>query len=212
MPKVNATLIGLVLAGGQSRRMGQDKALMRYQGRTLIDNASLLLQSASCDKVLISRNAPGFLNDKIEDAGPLSGVHAVLDALSQSDNHNGNPCELLVLPVDMPQMTPELLRILVSRGREAEKACYVEKRFLPFYLPVTQDTKALLANYLVEQSKRRVVGFLEILNAVSLKEGDLKKTARKEESDNKKRLAKMSNEDDVEWLNVNTPGDWPHEK
>ncbi len=212
MSKVNTTLIGLVLAGGQSRRMGQDKALMRYQGRTLIDNASLLLQSASCDKVLISRNAPGFLNDKIEDAGPLSGVHAVLDALSQSDNHNGNPCELLVLPVDMPQMTPELLRILVSRGREAEKACYVEKRFLPFYLPVTQDTKALLANYLVEQSKRRVVGFLEILNAVSLKEGDLKKIARKDESANKKRLANMSNEDGVEWLNVNTPGDWPHEK
>ena len=212
MSKVNTTLIGLVLAGGQSRRMGQDKALMRYQGRTLIDNASLLLQSASCDKVLISRNAPGFLNDKIEDAGPLSGVHAVLDALSQPDNHNGNPCELLVLPVDMPQMTPELLRILVSRGREAEKACYVEKRFLPFYLPVTQDTKALLANYLVEQSKRRVVGFLEILNAVSLKEADLKKTARKDESDNKKRLANMSNEDGVEWLNVNTPGDWPHEK
>ena len=210
--KVNTTLIGLALAGGQSRRMGQDKALMRYQGRTLIDNASLLLQSASCDKVLISRNAPGFLNDKIEDAGPLSGVHAVLDALSQPDNHNGNPCELLVLPVDMPQMTPELLRILVSRGREAEKACYVEKRFLPFYLPVTQDTKALLANYLVEQSKRRVVGFLEILNAVSLKEGDLKKIARKDESDNKKRLANMSNEDGVEWLNVNTPGDWPHEK
>ena len=212
MSKVNTTLIGLVLAGGQSRRMGQDKALMRYQGRTLIDNAALLLQSASCDKVLISRNAPGFLNDKIEDAGPLSGVHAVLDALSQPDNHNGNPCELLVLPVDMPQMTPELLRILVSRGREAEKACYVEKRFLPFYLPVTQDTKALLANYLVEQSKRRVVGFLEILNAVSLKEGDLKKIARKDESDNKKRLANMSNEDGVEWLNVNTPGDWPHEK
>ena len=212
MSKVNTTLIGLVLAGGQSRRMGQDKALMRYQGRTLIDNASLLLQAASCDKVLISRNTPGFLNDKIEDAGPLSGVHAVLDALSQSDNHNGNPCELLVLPVDMPQMTPELLRILVSRGREAEKACYVEKRFLPFYLPVTQDTKALLANYLVEQSKRRVVGFLEILNAVSLKEGDLKKIARKDESDNKKRLANMSNEDGVEWLNVNTPSDWPHEK
>ena len=212
MSKVNTTLIGLVLAGGQSRRMGQDKALMRYQGRTLIDNASLLLQAASCDKVLISRNTPGFLNDKIEDAGPLSGVHAVLDALSQFDNHNGNPCELLVLPVDMPQMTPELLRILVSRGREAEKACYVEKRFLPFYLPVTQDTKALLANYLVEQSKRRVVGFLEILNAVSLKEGDLKKTARKEESANKKRLANMSNEDGVEWLNVNTPGEWPHEK
>ena len=64
--KVNKTLIGLVLAGGQSRRMGQDKALMRYQGSTLIERASSLLKAAGCDEVLISRNAPNFLNDKID--------------------------------------------------------------------------------------------------------------------------------------------------
>ena len=40
----------------------------------------------------------------------------------------------------------------------------------------------------------------------------IKKIARKDESDSKKRLANMSNDDGVEWLNVNTPGDWPHEK
>ncbi|MFZ8200166.1 molybdenum cofactor guanylyltransferase [Alteromonas portus] len=212
MSKVNTKLIGLVLAGGQSRRMGQDKALMRYKGRTLIDTACLLLQAAGCEEVLISRNEPGFLNDIIEDAGPLSGVHAVLDALSKSVIHNGNRCELLVLPVDMPQMTPELLAMLVSLGRKSEGACYVEHRFLPFYLPVKQDTKALLARYLVEQSKRRVVGFLEILDAVSLKEADLKKALGKDEGDNKKRLANTSNEDDQEWLNVNSPDDWPNEK
>ncbi|WP_334018403.1 molybdenum cofactor guanylyltransferase [Alteromonas sp. S015] len=212
MSKVNTTLIGLVLAGGQSRRMGQDKALMRYHGRTLIDNASSLLQAANCDEVLVSRNAPGFLNDKIVDAGPLSGVHAAVEVLSKSDIHNDNHCELLVLPVDMPQMAPELLRNLVSLGREAKRACYVENRFLPFYLPVTQNTKAILTHYLVEQGKRRVVGFLESLSVVSLNEIDLKNAPRTDEGDNEKLLENTSNEDDAHWLNVNSPSDWPHEK
>lgn len=212
MGKVKTTLIGLVLAGGKSRRMGQDKALMRYQGRTLVDNASLLLQEAKCDEVIVSRNVPGFLNDKIEDAGPLSGIHAALNVLSKSEIHNGNHCELLVLPVDMPQMTPELLSMLVSRGRETQQACYVENRFLPFYLPVARNTNAILTRYLVEQRKRRVVGFLETIRAVSLKETDLKSTAFKDVGNNKKRLEGMTSVDDAQWLNVNSPGDWPNEK
>ena len=200
MDKMDSTLIGLVLAGGQSRRMGQDKALMLYNGRTLIDHASSLLLAAGCNEVFISRNAPGFLNDQIEDAGPLSGVHAALDKLGNSDSEK--PTELLVLPVDMPQMTPELLKRLVLVGRERSQACYVENRFLPFYLPVSQNTKAILTHYLVDQSKRRVVGFLEEVNAVCLK-------AHAFETN---RLDNASHDDEAQWLNVNTPGDWPNEK
>ena len=200
MDKVDSTLIGLVLAGGRSRRMGQDKALMLYNGRTLIDHASSLLRAAGCNEVFVSRNAPGFLNDQIEDAGPLSGVHAALDKLGNSDSEK--PTELLVLPVDMPQMTPELLKRLVLVGRERSQACYVENRFLPFYLPVSQNTKAILTHYLVDQSKRRVVGFLEKVNAVCLK-------AHAFETN---RLDNASHDDEAQWLNVNTPGDWPNEK
>ena len=123
--KVNKTLIGLVLAGGQSRRMGQDKALMRYQGSTLIEHASSLLKDAGCDEVLISRNARGFLVDIIEDAGPLGGVHAALNTLCNSGGANSKTYELLVLPVDMPQMTPQLLKLLVSAGRESQRSVYV---------------------------------------------------------------------------------------
>ena len=180
--------------------MGQDKALMLYNGRTLIDHASSLLRAAGCNEVFVSRNAPGFLNDQIEDAGPLSGVHAALDKLGNSDSEK--PTELLVLPVDMPQMTPELLKRLVLVGRERSQACYVENRFLPFYLPVSQNTKAILTHYLVDQSKRRVVGFLEEVNAACLK-------AHAFETN---RLDNASHDDEAQWLNVNTPGDWPNEK
>ena len=209
--KVNKTLIGLVLAGGQSRRMGQDKALMRYQGSTLIERASSLLKAAGCDEVLISRNAPNFLNDKIDDAGPLGGVHAAVDALCNANNGSDSLIELLVLPVDMPQMTPQLLKLLVSAGRESQRSVYVKNRFLPFYLPVSQDIAARLTHYLVDQNKRRVVGFLDSIDAVALEEANLEctKSANGEQG---KQSEKITLVDEAYWLNVNTPGDWPDDK
>ena len=88
-------LSGLVLAGGQSRRMGQDKAVMSYHGHPLMKHAATLLKHAGCQQVLISRNQPGYLNDILPDNGPLGGVHAALSTLNAGD-------ELLVVPVDMP--------------------------------------------------------------------------------------------------------------
>ncbi len=208
---VNKTLIGLVLAGGQSRRMGQDKALMRYQGSTLIEKASSLLKAAGCDEVLISRNAAGFLVDIIEDAGPLGGVHAAIDDLCNANNGSDSLIELLVLPVDMPQMTPQLLKLLVSAGRESQRSVYVKNRFLPFYLPVSQDIAARLTHYLVDQNKRRVVGFLDSVDAVALEEANLEctKSANGEQG---KQSEKITLVDEAYWLNVNTPGDWPDDK
>lgn len=209
--KVNKALIGLVLAGGQSRRMGQDKALMRYQGATLIEHASSLLKAAGCDEVLISRNAPNFLNDKIDDAGPLGGVHAALEVLCNSNAGKGSAIELLVLPVDMPQMTPQLLKALVSAGREAQRSVYVENRFLPFYLSVMQNTKAVLTHYLVDQNKRRVVGFLETLDAVALEEANFTRTKRVN-GEQEKQSDEITRVNEAQWLNVNTPDDWPDDK
>ena len=175
-------LNGLVLAGGQSRRMGQDKALMHYKGHTLLDHAVSLLESAGCSKVLISRNAPGFMFDIVTDAGPLAGVHA---ALSLLDNNN----ELLILPVDMPLMSPHLLNKLCDMGRATGKACYVKGRMLPFYLPVNEHIKARLTQYLCVEQERKVVRFLDAIEALAI-----------------------TDHEDALWLNVNTPGDWPNEK
>lgn len=193
-------LYGVVLAGGASRRMGQDKALMQFQGRTLITHASHLLEAAGCKSVLVSRNEAGHVIDKIENAGPLGGVHgAVCEILKNA------PCktmkngeeevlkrELLVLPVDMPKMTSQLLNQLVSLGRQNERACFVENRFLPFYLPISSNTQEALNDYLVNQGKRRVIGFLEHVNALA--------------------LSSSSVENEAQWLNVNTPNDWPTNK
>jgi molybdopterin-guanine dinucleotide biosynthesis protein A len=184
-------LYGAVLAGGQSRRMGQDKAVMQYKGCTLIQRASEILTSAGCQQVLVSRNEPSFTNDLISNVGPLGGVHAILHSIIE--NHQSDSAEILVLPVDMPLMSPSFLRAMVSYGRANKRACYVKSRFLPFYIPMEDSLIATLENYLTVQNKRRVVGFLESVNGLVYED------------------MCADNANDSLWLNVNSPGDWPNE-
>ena len=75
---------GIVLAGGKSSRMGQDKALLDYQGKRLIDYAIELLTPV-CSEILISTNQPGYENlgfqlivDQYPDCGYIGGLHAAL--------------------------------------------------------------------------------------------------------------------------------------
>jgi molybdenum cofactor guanylyltransferase len=97
---------GFVLAGGQSSRMGRDKALVELDGRPLIihtlealRNAGLSAQIAGARSEL-SSFAP-VIPDREEDAGPLSGVCAAL-ATMQADF-------AVFLSVDLPLIPASLL-------------------------------------------------------------------------------------------------------
>lgn len=99
-------LTGAVLAGGQSRRMGRDKATLAFEGRPLWEHQVRVLREADADPVAIVR-APGqsplglpddlrLWHDTFTDAGPLAGLHT---ALSQS-----RTLLVAVLAVDMPRI------------------------------------------------------------------------------------------------------------
>ena len=99
--------VGVVLAGGQSRRMGRDKALMLYQGERLVDRALRKL-GPQVDVLLLNRSErPENLDPKIQlihdqfdgFQGPLAGVHAALSYLVQKGLADA---ELFTVPVDGP--------------------------------------------------------------------------------------------------------------
>lgn len=80
-----ATVAGLVLAGGQSRRMGGgDKFLLPLAGKRLIDHVlgrlapqvGALAISANCDPALLSDTGVAVLADEPPSRGPLSGLLA----------------------------------------------------------------------------------------------------------------------------------------
>ena len=62
-------LAGVVLAGGKSSRMGEDKAQLVWQGETLLDRARQCLRTAGWDDVLVSgrpEEADGVLEHYLE--------------------------------------------------------------------------------------------------------------------------------------------------
>jgi len=75
-------------------------------------------------------------------------------------------------------------------------------------LSVMHNTNAMLTHYLVEQNERRVVGFLESLEAIALEEANLARPKRVN-GVQEKQNEKITRMDEAQWLNVNTPGDWP---
>ena len=98
-------------AGGKSTRMGENKAFLEFQGQTLLAR-SLHTLSQVCGDVSIVGHPKTFtgrgrvIADIFPDCGPLGGIHAALIHSSAELN--------LMLAVDMPFVSPELLKFLLD--------------------------------------------------------------------------------------------------
>ena len=118
--ETNKPLYGLVLSGGQSQRMGQDKALLNYHGKPQRRHVyELLLQV--CDKVFISlrpgqeQEVEGGLNFIIDTDSLRGPINGILSALQQQPQ-----AAWLVVACDLPLVTIETLQKLV-RERQPGK-------------------------------------------------------------------------------------------
>jgi molybdopterin-guanine dinucleotide biosynthesis protein A len=108
------TLTAVLLAGGESRRMGRDKAEIVFRGQPLWQRQIELLRGLSPEKIFVSaRKEPSWLPldaelilDEPPSRGPLSGLTKALERMQTS--------HLVALAVDMPFMTSEQMRILWS--------------------------------------------------------------------------------------------------
>jgi molybdenum cofactor guanylyltransferase len=104
-------LAAFILAGGKSTRMGRDKAFVEFQGQMLLARALEVTRSVTND-VRIVGDAAKFaafapvVEDVFPNCGPLGGIHTALRASTAELN--------LMLAVDVPFVSPELLQFLVE--------------------------------------------------------------------------------------------------
>ncbi len=121
----SADVAVFILAGGESTRMGTDKAFVDYEGRTLLARALDLARSVTADvRIVGSREkfapfAP-VVEDVFRDCGPLGGIHAALRASGSELN--------VILAVDTPFVSWALLQYLVGQARSLPEATVVVPR------------------------------------------------------------------------------------
>ncbi len=112
MGKDSITLTAVLFAGGESRRMGMDKALLPLNGKPQWSRQLETLRELAPEQILISARTPPawcppeitVVLDDPPSHGPLSGLSAVLRQLRTT--------HLLALAIDLPQMTAEHLQNL----------------------------------------------------------------------------------------------------
>ena len=109
-------LTGVLLVGGASRRFGAPKALARLDGETLAERAWRLLGEACDERLAVGK--PGELDlpfPLVDDGTPVRAALAGIVAGLRAAQHD----VAVVVPVDCPWLTVDVLRRLGEACREA---------------------------------------------------------------------------------------------
>lgn len=181
--------IGLVLAGGRSTRMGQDKSQLVYRQSTLLASACKALKQAGLENVIVSSNRiKGALADVVPNCGPISAIHAM------AHSHTGRKAKaMVILPIDMPLLPVEFLKQMCLQGNKIRTVCHFESHPLPAYIPIDDKLREILNNQMHNNDLS--------LKALFAKLG--KSVLATPNSDNE--CNQMSS-----FFNLNTPQDWAH--
>ncbi|KGM52296.1 hypothetical protein N792_04070 [Lysobacter concretionis Ko07 = DSM 16239] len=136
MPVDRAGWTGVVLAGGRSSRMGRDKALLDWHGRPLLEHMQALLREAGAARVIVSGPYGGLaVPDRAPGKGPMGGIASIAATLPDG--------VLVLVPVDMPRLTPTMLSTLA--GTEESRCTHYAGYVLPMRLLLDRRTRAVLA-------------------------------------------------------------------
>jgi len=106
-------ITGIILSGGKSSRMGENKSLMKLGNRTVIEHTLSLMQSIFSEVILIT-NTPDeyqFLNiplfeDIYRYRGPLAGIHSGLLNSKTEDN--------FIISCDIPLIKREIIEYIIE--------------------------------------------------------------------------------------------------
>lgn len=181
---LRSNIVGVILAGGKSTRMGANKALMSYRGARLIDYIADTMKDVNLPVYVSGDIAPFIcIPDVIADIGPLGGVISSVDFLRAQGIQTA-----IFVPVDMPYMSTPLLSRLINCWNRQD-AIHYPHHPLPLLLNFSPEVIRVLTDLKINHTcDRSIRGLINQLYSHVCSHSD---------SAEKKMLA-----------NVNTPEDW----
>jgi molybdopterin-guanine dinucleotide biosynthesis protein A len=184
-----AAIVGAVLAGGLSRRMGEPKAIVELAGRPLAARVAATVGSAGLEPIVVAKpDSPlpaldcRVLTEPSEPRHPLTGLLAALDASAGRG--------VVAIACDMPLVPARLLSWLAQRGRDRQAAvCEVGGRLEPLLGRYAPAASAPLARSLAAGEPMRAAVATLDLRVITERE-----------------LSRFGDPERIVF-NVNTPGD-----
>lgn len=152
------SISAIILAGGQSRRMGRDKALIDYNGKPIIAHVIDTLRELSDDVIVVSNRSEIYapfgariVPDYDPPSGPLGGI---LTGLSAAKNDLA-----LVVACDMPFLNRSLLRYLIERaGKVDAVVMQYQDEYEPLHAVYRRTCLPSIQRHLAN-GDRRVISF-----------------------------------------------------
>lgn len=163
-----------IMAGGNSRRMGVDKAAVRLAGMTLLDRAAqawagwgraLAVSVGTADRAELAPAGTAAVCDIFPGCGPLGGLHGGLAVCAT---------ELLLLrAVDTPFLLPQHGELLAQAIGAADACVFtLDGRPQPLFGLYRAEPCLSAAERLLTHDERRMVRLLEAVNTVTVPTAD----------------------------------------
>jgi len=159
-----AGVTGVILAGGQSRRMGQNKSLLPYNKSTLVESIYQQLTTLF-DEILIITNTPDDyamipcrkVPDIYPGHGSIAGIHAALTASGTE--------RIFVTACDMPYLDAGVIRAQAAfLGEEAVLVPESEGGLEPLHSFYTKAALPVIEEFL-NAGQRRILDIFPLLTA-----------------------------------------------
>ena len=158
---------GVILAGGESRRMGSDKSLLPLTGARFIDHVYRSMAELF-NEVIIVTNSPGLYKEipcrKVPDIyyaqGALAGLHSGL-LHAKSD-------KIFVVACDMPFITPAVVKEICAHGDEGDVVIpYSSNGHEPLHALYTKSCLPAMEEVL-DNGVKRIIKFFDKVKPVAL--------------------------------------------
>ncbi len=183
-------LSGIVLAGGQSRRMGRDKAFMTFQGRSLIERTLDVLARLCQELIIVADRTERYAHlartvpDVFKGRGTLGGIHAGLAVMIHD--------LAIVVACDMPFLNLQALDYMVGLAPGCDVVVpHVAGYYEPLHAVYRRSCVGPIAD-LLAAGPSRIVEFYDQVRVCRVGEEDIRRF-----------------DPDLRTLtNVNTPKDW----
>lgn len=168
MTRSSGPTLGVLLAGGRSRRMGRDKSAIMLDGRCFLDHVAQAMHPV-VDEVIVSVASKGgaweeryhMVEDVLPDLGPLGGL---VSAFAHVD-----AARLLVAPCDAPGLTSSVFETLLANADRAAVVVAADRSHAqPLIGCYDASIRSALRDYLAT-GRRSVNGFLATQDVLRLR-------------------------------------------